>query len=105
LGDLCFTPDGVACRGLLVRHLVMPGLLDDSAAILNWLGRLSPDTFVNIMAQYHPENRVGRPTGNAGEQTTAFEEINRRPTSQEIERAYEYARQAGLWRFDFASPY
>ena len=92
VGDLRFTPDGVACRGLLVRHLVMPGLLDESAAIFRWLaGSVSADTYVNIMGQYRPANRVG---------ATRYAEINRPVTTQEMAEAYRLARQAGLWRFD-----
>jgi len=102
VGDLCLTPDGVACRGLLVRHLVMPGLMEESAAILRWLAGLSAGTFVNIMGQYHPENRVGRPGDDGGERSIAFAEINRRPASREIDQVYQVARQAGLWRFDKA---
>jgi len=102
VGDLRFTPDGAACRGLLVRQLVMPGLVDESRAIYQWLAtELSADTFVNIMAQYRPENEVGRPMrGPDGRQRTAHAEINRRPTSAELAEAHEAARAAGLWRFD-----
>ena len=93
VGDLCFTADGLACRGLLVRHLVMPGLLDDSAAIFQWLAeQISPDTFVNIMAQYHPAHLVG---ANAD-----YEPIARCPGHDEIAEAHKLARNAGLWRFD-----
>lgn len=92
VGELHFTPDGVACRGVLVRHLVMPGLLDESAAIFQWLvSEVSPDTVVNIMGQYHPSNRVGG---------ASYPEISRRPTAQELSEAYRLARGAGLWRFD-----
>jgi len=102
VGDLTFTPDGVACRGLLVRYLVMPGLPDESRQILEWLAReVSPDTFVNIMGQYRPEHLVGRmsedPNAAGG---VRYPKINRRPTREEIESAYEAARKAGLWRFD-----
>jgi len=93
VGDLCFTTDGLACRGLLVRHLVMPGLLDDSAAIFQWLAQqVSPDTFVNIMAQYHPDHLVGT---NAD-----YQPIGRCPSPDEIAQAHKLARDAGLWRFD-----
>lgn len=92
VGELRFTADGVACRGVLVRHLVMPGLLDESAAIFRWLAdQVSPDTYVNIMGQYRPSNRVGR---------EHYAEINRRPTAAEMSQAYGLARAAGLWRFD-----
>jgi putative pyruvate formate lyase activating enzyme len=102
VGDLTFTPDGIACRGLLVRHLVMPGLFEESRQILEWLAReISPDTFVNIMSQYRPEHLVGRTPGNVdGACSARYAEIDRRPTREEIEHAYGAARQAGLWRFD-----
>jgi len=55
VGALRFGPDGLARRGVLVRHLVMPGQLDETRAIMGWLAtELSPDTYVNVMAQYRP---------------------------------------------------
>ncbi|HSW44983.1 MAG TPA: radical SAM protein [Phycisphaerae bacterium] len=101
VGDLCCTPDGVAARGLLVRHLVMPGLLDESAAIFRWLADLSPDTFINIMGQYRPGNRVGQTIAyNKARPAVRFSEIDRRPTRTEFARALDTARKAGLWRSD-----
>ena len=102
VGDLCFTPDGVACRGLLVRHLVMPGLLEESREIFRFLAEeKSCDTFVNIMAQYHPDYEVGTaaPAGRHAD-STRYDEINRRPSQRELEQAYDAARSVGLWRFD-----
>lgn len=53
VGDLCFTGDGLARRGLLVRHLVMPGLEAEGARIMRFLAEeVSTDTFVNIMGMY-----------------------------------------------------
>ena len=102
VGDLCFVPEGVACRGVLVRHLVMPGLVEESRQIFRWLAEeVSPDTFVNIMAQYRPHHKVGRIAAagpDAGQ--PKYVEINRRPTPVELEAAYQAAREAGLWRFD-----
>ncbi len=102
VGDLCLSPEGIACRGVLVRHLVMPGLLDESRAIFRWLAdRVSPDTWVNIMGQYRPAYQVGSvaDTGpHAG--TPRYEEINRCPTPAELQATYQAAREAGLWRFD-----
>jgi len=104
VGDLCFTPDGVAQRGLLIRHLVMPGQLDESRAIFAWLAdNVSRDTFVNIMGQYRPENRVGRQQRDAPT-ADSFADINRRPTPDEMAAAYAAARDAGLWRFDERVP-
>jgi putative pyruvate formate lyase activating enzyme len=97
VGPLRFGPDGIARRGVLVRHLVLPGHLEESAAIFEWLSRaVSRDTYVNIMAQYHPAHQVGTRSGGA----VRYREINRRVDFDELSRAYESARAAGLWRFD-----
>ena len=104
VGDLHFTPKGVAQRGLLIRQLVMPGQVEESRQIYTWLAReISPDTFVNIMAQYRPENRVGKRCTDAGG-GVGFDEVNRRPTRAELAEAYTAARAAGLWRFDERAP-
>lgn len=93
VGVLRFTPGGLACRGVLVRHLVMPGMIDEAAAIFAWLAdHVSADTYVNIMDQYRPEHRVA---GN-----DRYSAIDRRPASSEVESAFRTAREAGLWRFD-----
>jgi putative pyruvate formate lyase activating enzyme len=94
--------DGLARRGVLVRHLVMPGQAQESAAIFEWLAReVSVDTYVNVMAQYHPAHRVGEP-GNAGR--SRFAEIDRQPRASELEAVRESARKAGLWRLDERQP-
>jgi putative pyruvate formate lyase activating enzyme len=98
VGPLRFGPDGLARRGVLVRHLVMPGQLEEAAAIFEWLAsEVSEDTYVNVMGQYRPEYQVGQIAGN-GEMK--YLDINRRPRPEEMDGAYAAARQAGLWRFD-----
>jgi putative pyruvate formate lyase activating enzyme len=98
VGDLDFAPDGTARRGILLRHLVMPGQLDQSRSIFRWLvDEVSPDTFVNVMGQYRPEHLVGRPKADG---TTRYAEIDRRTSAEDLRAAYEAARDAGLWRFD-----
>ena len=93
VGVLRFGADGLARHGVLVRHLVMPGQGAESTAIFEWMAReLSPDTYVNIMGQYRPENRVGRDRG--------YEDIDRGPTGKELAQAVAAAQQAGLWRLD-----
>jgi putative pyruvate formate lyase activating enzyme len=93
VGPLRFGPDGLARRGVLVRHLVMPGLVGEAAAIMAWLAQaVSPDTYVNIMGQYRPEHRVPG--------SDRYADIDRRPTAEEVEAVREAARAAGLWRFD-----
>lgn len=92
VGDLIVDENGLALRGVLVRHLVMPGGEADTRNIMGFLSEeLSPDTFVNLMDQYHPANKVS---------DSQYEEINRRITSRELENSYKIAREAELWRFD-----
>ena len=96
VGSLQFGPNGLARRGVLVRHLVMPDQTTETRAIFEWLAdEVSPDTFVNIMAQYRPAYQVG--TADSKGKYTA---IDRRPDRREIVAAYAAAREAGLWRFD-----
>jgi putative pyruvate formate lyase activating enzyme len=81
----------------------MPEQLDESRAIFRWLAdELSPDTYVNIMAQYRPAHEVGSvaAVGRRDAGTIRYPTINRRPFAPEIADAYEAARTAGLWRFD-----
>jgi putative pyruvate formate lyase activating enzyme len=93
VGVLRLGPDGVARRGVLVRHLVMPGYVDESAAIFGWLHDcLSPDTYINIMGQYRPEHRVPG--------AERYADIDRHPNREEMAAAFAAARTAGLWRFD-----
>jgi putative pyruvate formate lyase activating enzyme len=83
---------GLARRGVLVRHLVMPGGVAGTRAIMRFLAReVSPHTYVNMMAQYYPAGRVT---------PEKFGEINRRITRQEITSAVAAAQEAGLYRFD-----
>lgn len=96
VGDLQFDEHGLARRGLLVRHLVMPGNLAGTAEIAGWLVReISPHTYINLMDQYHPAGRVLGPAG-----ARLYPELQRRITRAEWRRAREVAEQAGLYRFD-----
>ncbi len=90
VGDLMMDDRGVAQRGLLVRHLVLPQNLAGTAQIARFLAEeVSPDTYVNVMAQY-------RPTYKAHE----YPEIDRRPSPQELQDAVDVALDAGLTRLD-----
>jgi putative pyruvate formate lyase activating enzyme len=93
VGELKVDQDGLALRGVIVRHLVMPGLLDDTREIMDWIATtLSRDTYVNVMDQYYPAHKA--------ETNPRFANINRHLDESEIEEALEYARAAGLWRLD-----
>ena len=77
-------------------------MFEETRQIFQWFAEeISRDTFVNIMAQYRPAYQVGS-VAETGTQTGTirYEEINRQPSSEELQTAYEAAEQAGLWRFD-----
>src|SRR5262249_1419348 len=60
VGDLVIGDDGLARKGLLIRHLVMPGMLDETRAILEWIvSELGSNTYINLMDQYRPAGKVG----------------------------------------------
>ena len=101
VGDLCFTPDGLAKKGVLVRHLVMPGKEDEGVQIVNWLSQnLGKDVFVNVMEQYHPDAHVGKTQrGSKVASGKRYAELNRAVTNEEIGVVKRAAKNAGLWRF------
>lgn len=88
VGDLVVDERGIAVRGLLVRHLVMPGDLARTGAVMKFLAEeISVNTFVNIMDQYYPAHEARR-----------YPELSRRITRGEFRRAVEVARAQGLRR-------
>ena len=90
VGELTVDERGLARRGLIVRHLVMPGLLDETEAVLRFVAeRLGPGTYVNLMGQYYPAGKTAR-----------HPEIDRRPHAEELAQAYEVADELGLRRLD-----
>ena len=81
---------GIAQRGLIIRHLVMPNNIAGTEQFVQWVAReLSCDTYVNIMAQYRPEHRAAD-----------FPEISRRITSAEWQQALLWADEAALTNLD-----
>lgn len=90
VGDVQLDKRGLAVRGLLVRHLVLPGGLAGTAETVRFLGQeISPHTYLNLMAQYRPAFHAGQ-----------HPEINRRITVQEYQAARQMALAAGLHRLD-----
>jgi len=88
VGDLTIDKSGIAKRGLLIRHLVLPRDIAGTKKIMNFLSKeISRNTFVNIMDQYRPVFKASR-----------FPSLNRRATSQEYLRARESAEEADLKR-------
>jgi len=89
VGDLVVDRLGIARRGLLVRHLVLPNNLAGTAEVVRFLAELSKDTYVNIMTQYRPCYRAHE-----------YPPLARRPTQAEFQEVFRLARDAGLHRLD-----
>jgi putative pyruvate formate lyase activating enzyme len=93
VGDLATDERGVARRGLLVRHLVLPAGLAGTAEIVRFLrNEVSPDTYINVMAQYRPCYRAHE-----------LPPLDRPLTNQEYAEALRLAEEAGL-RLDERRP-
>jgi putative pyruvate formate lyase activating enzyme len=88
VGPLEVDEDGVAVRGLLVRHLVLPENLAGTAEVVRFLAEeVSPETYLNVMAQYHPCYKAYN-----------YPELSRPITLREYAEAVTIARAAGLDR-------
>ena len=90
VGDLQIDGQGIAQRGLLVRHLVLPNGLAGTEKTLRFLSRdVSPDTYLNIMAQYRPQYKA-----------YDVPSISRSVNAREFREAINLARQYGISRLD-----
>ena len=89
VGDLALDPSGVARRGLLVRHLVLPKNRAGSKKVIDFCAELSKNTYLNLMDQYHPAYRARECT-----------DLGRRITMDEYEQTVRYAIARGLRRLD-----
>lgn len=90
VGALVMDAEGCARSGLMIRHLLMPGLLEETKAILHFIAQhLPPITYLNIMAQYHPCGRA-----------EAFAELRGAISPEDYQIALDYAHQQGLHRLD-----
>jgi putative pyruvate formate lyase activating enzyme len=85
VGLLQTDADGVAMRGLIVRHLVLPGHIENSKACLDFIASLDKEITVSIMAQYSPQYQAER-----------YPEIDRKLNLQEYETIIDYAHNLGL---------
>ena len=95
VGDLVLDENSLALRGLIIRHLVMPGGIGGTGEIMEWVAReLGPNTYVNVMAQYYPAGKVS---------DKEYVAINRHITGDEFQEALAAARAVGLWRLDARS--
>jgi putative pyruvate formate lyase activating enzyme len=90
VGDLQINERGIATRGLLVRHLVLPNQLAGTETIVNFLAKeISTDTYLNLMDQYRPAYKASQ-----------YPKLNRPVTHLEIQQALELTRESGLHRLD-----
>ena len=90
VGDLSLDQDGIGVRGLLVRHLVLPDYLAGTDEVVRYLcERVSQNTYLNIMNQYHPAYKSHH-----------YPALNRRLTDQEYQSAVEFAIAAGMTNLD-----
>jgi putative pyruvate formate lyase activating enzyme len=90
VGDLQVNPDGIATRGLLVRHLVLPNDLAGTSEIVSFLAKqVSTNTYLNIMSQYRPAFNARR-----------FPKLSRPVKTDEYRSAVQMAVAAGLQRLD-----
>ncbi len=86
VGHLVVDESGVAQKGLLVRHLILPGGLAGSEESLRWLAKeLSPDVYLSVMAQYYPAHRASR-----------YPELSRRITAREYDEVIEVLADLGM---------
>jgi putative pyruvate formate lyase activating enzyme len=90
VGDLQIDERGLATRGLLVRHLVLPNNLAGTQKVVQFLvEEISPDTYFNLMDQYHPAYKASQ-----------YPQLNRQVTPSEYQQALQMALQSGLHRLD-----
>lgn len=90
VGDLVIDESGVACRGLLIRHLVLPGNMAGTREVMRFIaGSVSPDSYVNIMAQYRPCGRAAEVKG-----------LEDYPTTSDYTEAVRAAKEEGIRRLD-----
>jgi putative pyruvate formate lyase activating enzyme len=93
VGDLVTDNRGIALHGLMIRHLVMPNRVAGTREFVNWVAeKLTPATYVNIMAQYRVEHRAFE-----------YDRIARAITPEEFVEAMEWAQEAGLTNLDARS--
>ena len=94
VGNLVTDDDGIAKRGLIIRHLILPGGLSGTESVMKFLAEeISKDVFISLMSQYFPAYKCGE-----------HPEINRRITEQEYDAAYDIKMRYGLkngWMQEF----
>lgn len=86
VGDLKISKRGIAQRGLLIRHLILPNNISGSKEVIDFIaGEISKETYLNLMDQYYPAFNAGK-----------YDELNRRISKNEFDDVCDYAFQLGL---------
>lgn len=93
VGDFEYDVNGIAKKGLLVRHLVMPNCVEDSKKILDFLVTISKKIYLNLMDQYRPDNRVVK-------HSSLYSKINRTIFLEEYKEVVQYAYSLGFQIID-----
>ena len=92
VGSLKIGIDGLAKRGVIARHLVMPNGVASTAEVMATLAGISSEMYLNILGKYHPAGKVT---------DEKYAEINHKITGDDMMQAYLAAHEAGLWRFEY----
>ena len=87
VGELIINSSGIATRGLLVRHLILPNYILNSKKVIDFILELSENTYLNIMDQYRP-----------GYKSVNYSDIRRPISAGEYHEIINYARSKGLSR-------
>ena len=87
VGDLIISKEGIATKGLLIRHLILPNFLDNSKKVIDFISYLSKNTYLNIMGQYRPVYKA-----------RIYPEIQEKISAQEFIKVINYANSKGLRR-------
>lgn len=84
-GNLKLSEEGIAKKGIIVRHLILPNSIENSKKVLDYIREINKDIFISLMSQYEPLNKA-----------KDFPEIARRITKEEFESVYNYQMELGL---------
>ncbi len=91
VGDLTLNEEGIAIKGLMIRHLILPNNLAGSEKIFEFIAKeISKDTFINIMDQYWPAYKAYQ-----------YPEISRKINEDEFKKIINLAKKFGLRRLYF----
>ena len=90
VGDLILDENGIAVKGLILRHLIMPDYFHEAKSILEFVvSNVSKNTYTNLINQYHPAGDVSQ---------TVFPELNRKLSFDEYESIVNMAKDIGILR-------